>query len=105
MRHRPLAVIRAPPSASTAAASVEENSAGREKKRHILEPLPAFASGVYHEGRGNTMFGNRWISTALILACSVFAFGQQHSPDERGVRDLIAHWNAAYRALDAKALA
>lgn len=51
------------------------------------------------------MFGKRWISTALICACSVFAFGQQHSRDERGVRDLVARWNAAYRALDAKTLA
>jgi hypothetical protein len=37
------------------------------------------------------MFSKKWISTALICACSVFAFGQQHSPDERGVRDLIAY--------------
>ena len=48
------------------------------------------------------MFDKRWISTALICACSVLAFGQERSRDEDGVRDLIARWNAAYRALDGK---
>lgn len=51
------------------------------------------------------MFPRKWILTLLICLCSMFAFGQERNRDENGVRDLIARWNAAYRALNAKALA
>lgn len=51
------------------------------------------------------MFSSKWILTLVICLCSLLAFGQKQSANERGVRDLIGRWNAAYRALDAKALA
>ena len=42
----------------------------------------------------------------LVLAVLVFSVGAQAKPyDERAVRDLIERWDAAYRSLDAKALA
>jgi uncharacterized protein (TIGR02246 family) len=42
----------------------------------------------------------------LMLAVLVVSVGAQAKPnDERAVRDLIERWDAAYRSLDAKALA
>ncbi|HKU22712.1 MAG TPA: hypothetical protein VJQ50_16995 [Terriglobales bacterium] len=43
------------------------------------------------------MLARRWIA-AVTICC------QSRGPDERGVRELISRWNAAYRSLDAKTL-
>ncbi len=51
------------------------------------------------------MFGKLWTVTVFICCCGMLAFGQAHNREDRGVRDLIARWNAAYRSLDAKTLA
>lgn len=39
-----------------------------------------------------------------VLAFSVSAYGQKYHPDVQAVRDVIAKWDAGYRALDPKAM-
>jgi len=43
--------------------------------------------------------------TALLIIVFAQAHSQSSTTDERGVRDFIARWNAAYTGLDAAALA